>query len=476
MRILFLAAEAAPFFKVGGLGDVAGSLPPALLRLGADVRLVLPKHSGAGDLSVPLRRGATFSMFFDGGEETVQVWESTHQGVPVYLLEANPLENPPGVYAPDARLDVRKYAFFSQAGLRLAEVLNWPPDVVHTHDWHTALAAWIVACWRGKPFWQNTCTVLTVHNLPFMGADVRPWLPADLCPPARPLTWLPEWARSLPLPLGLLSADKITTVSPGYAREMLAGGAFSAGLADFLRRRANDLVGILNGIDTESFDPSHDPHIAAPFDVDHLEARVQNKLALQRALGLSPEPDVPLLGMVSRMDVQKGVDLIFRALRWMGNLRWQAVLLGSGNPDLEAGARALQDRFPQRVRAVTRYDAVLARQIYAGADLFLMPSRYEPCGLSQMIAMRYGCLPLVTAVGGLRDTVRDLETGFVFQEAHSAALLRAIRRALRVYEQQPEHWQAMQRNAMRQEFSWEISARRYMDLYQEAKHSQGERP
>ncbi len=468
MRVLFLAAEAAPFVKVGGLGDVAGSLPPALRRLGVDVRLALPLHPVMRDRLPALGGGGGVRVSLGDEVYPVQTWEADHQGTPVFLLEAEPLNQPPQVYAPDASLDVRKYAFFSRAALRLAEAQNWPPQVVHAHDWHTALGVYLAGCWRRRRgFWRGVGTVLTVHNLPFMGAAADDWLPPDLCPPPRPLDWLPEWARSLPLPLGLLAADRITTVSPGYAREMLEEDRFAAGLRPFLLRRREDLSGILNGIDTASFDPATDPQLTVRYDAAHLERRAENKVALQAELGLPRQPERPLLGMVSRLDVQKGVDLIFRALRWSGGLDWQAVLLGSGDPALEAQARALAERYPQRVRVVTRYDAALARRIYGGADLLLMPSRYEPCGLSQMIAMRYGCLPLVNAVGGLRDTVRDGETGFVFAGARAANLVRALRRALDLYARQPARWREMQRQAMAQDFSWTRSAQAYADLYRQ---------
>ncbi len=473
MQVLFLAAEAAPFIKVGGLGDVAGSLPPALREEGLDVRLVLPLHRQMEGQIDGKPLAARFTVRLAGTTYPVRVWQAHHRETPVYFIAGSPLTESPAVYTNDASQDARKYAFFSLAALQLAEALNWPPAVVHAHDWHTALGVYLTSCWRHNiPFWQGTRTLLTIHNLPFMGADVRPWLPADLCPPPRPLSWLPPWARSLPLPLGLLAADRITTVSPGYAREMLTDDQFAAGLRPFLQRRQQDLTGILNGIDTQSFNPRTDPHLAARYDAHSLPQRARNKAALQASLGLEQRPDIPLLGMVSRLDVQKGVDLIFRALRWMGKRPWQAVLLGSGQPALEAQAHALQRRYPQRVRVITRYDAILARQIYGGADLFLMPSRYEPCGLSQMIAMRYGCLPLVHAVGGLRDTVHEGKNGFTFSGARAANLLRAMLRALQVYEDSPTRWRTMQQHAMQQDFSWKRSAQAYAALYRQLQSDQ----
>ncbi len=466
MRVLFLAAEAVPYIKIGGLGDVAGSLPVALRRLGVDVQLVLPKHEAMQVDPSTLRRGADFDLAFAGENVTVQVFRHERADLPVWLLDAPPLHQPPEVYAADAALDTRKYAFFSRAALKLAETLAWQPDIVHAQDWHTALAVFLAACFRREQaFWRRTATLLTIHNLPFMGADVSAFLPADLCPPERPLTLLPEWARSLPLPLGLLAADGINTVSPGYAHEMLSG-ALAAGLQDFLQSRRADVTGILNGIDTVSFDPANDPHLAVNYDVETLARRSENKRTLQKELGLPVRDDLPLLGLVSRMDVQKGIDLVYDALPFLEKQPWQAVLLGSGDPKLEAGARQLAARYPNRVRAVTRYDAALARRIYAGADFFLMPSRYEPCGLSQMIAMRYGALPIVHATGGLRDTVREGETGFVMQSATGAALAGTLRRALRVYAENPSLLRRMQVKAMQQDFSWQRSAEQYVRLYE----------
>jgi starch synthase len=268
--------------------------------------------------------------------------------------------------------------------------------------------------------------------------------------------------------MGLAAADAIVAVSPAYALEMLTP-EYGCGLQDFLRARADVVSGILNGIDTQQFSPSTDSALTVTYSAESLPSRGANKLALQTALGLPPDPDVPLLGMITRMDPQKGVDIALSGLRLAAEVPWQAVLLGTGIQYLEEEAAQLARDLPERVRAVARYDDALSRQIYAGADVLLMPSRYEPCGLAQMIAMRYGCLPVAHATGGLRDTIFDLDdparsTGFLFENATSDSLSAALRRGLPAYADQTA-WQVRQRFAMQQDFSWPRSAQAYFNLY-----------
>jgi len=252
-------------------------------------------------------------------------------------------------------------------------------------------------------------------------------------------------------------------VSPTYGREILTP-EFGCGLETFLQTRIDDITGILNGLDCECWNPETDLVLEKRFNVDLLPLRVANRRALQKKLGLDEEP-VPLLAMIGRIDRQKGIDVTFETLRRMDDLDWQFVILGSGDPLLEDAARSLQDHFPDRVRTVLRYDSDLSRRIYAGADMFLMPSRYEPCGLAQMIAMRYGCVPVVHATGGLKDTVREGRTGFLFQEAAPASMLEALRRAFDMFAD-PERWQRFQRNGMAKDFSWSRPARQYAKIYQ----------
>ncbi|HMD82229.1 MAG TPA: glycosyltransferase, partial [Anaerolineales bacterium] len=306
-----------------------------------------------------------------------------------------------------------------------------------------------------------TVSIVTIHNLPFMGPNVQEILESYSLPLAH--TDLPDWARVMPMPLGLWASDAIVTVSPTYAEEILHP-EFGCGLQDFLKNRTEMLFGILNGLDTVSFDPQTDSALTANFNADTLTIRPRNKAALQERVGLPVVPDLALLGMVSRMDQAKGIDIALKGLRMLGKQNWQLVVLGAGDAKLEDMAKKLQEEMPERVRVETRYDAKLARQIYGGADVLLMPSRYEPCGISQMIAMRYGCVPLVRAVGGLHDTVTDSETGFVFVDTKVKSFNDAVRRALNLY---PYHsrWLDLQKAAMALDFSWHHSAKKYFDLY-----------
>jgi starch synthase len=267
----------------------------------------------------------------------------------------------------------------------------------------------------------------------------------------------------MPMPLGLWASDAMVAVSPTYADEILHE-EFGCGLQDFFRNRTDSLYGILNGLDTASFNPQTDPVISKQFNADDLSARQQNKSALQEKLGLPVSSETPLLGIVSRMDQAKGIDIALKGMMMLRNQKWQLVILGAGDVKLEATAKKLQEKLPERVRVETRYDAKLARQIYAGSDVFLMPSRYEPCGISQMIAMRYGCIPLVRAVGGLHDTVTDSETGFVFVDHKVKTFNDTVRRALKLYPDR-SRWMEMQKAGMEQDFSWTKSAQKYLDLY-----------
>ncbi len=465
INVLFLAAEAEPFVKVGGLGDVAGSLPRALRALSndevhLDVRIVLPYHPVVK--AENLKPLGVFSIKHGDIEVQAEAFETTLEGVPVYFIDGDPIRANGSVYSSDAKLDTEKYAFFSFAALELPHHIQWMPNVIHANDWHTALSIYgsLAKSWEEGS--HRIASVFTLHNLPFMGADVSAVLERYGIKLAQ--TDLPEWARVLPLPLGLWASDAIVAVSPTYGKEILTP-EYGCGLQEFLQMRGETVGGILNGLDVVSFNPATDAALSANFDLESLERRAVNKTALLDKIGLPWIPDTPLIAVVSRMDVQKGIDLAFTALKSLKKLNWQAVILGTGDLKLEAAALKLQELYPERIKIITRYDASLARQIYAGADMLLMPSRYEPCGLSQMIAMRYGCIPVVRAAGGLNDTVTQGKTGFVFEKIHHLSLMAAIKSALKVFPDRAA-WQALQRAGMSQDFSWENSAKKYLELYQ----------
>ena len=464
INILFLAAEAEPFVKVGGLGDVAGTLPRALRALSndeikLDVRMAIPYHTVIR--ADTLRPVGIYSIPRGDSELQVEAYEGMLDGVPIYFLNGDPIRASGSVYSSNNKLDGEKYTFFSLAALELPRQIDWSPDIIHTNDWHTALASYgnLVRRWDEKT--RRVFSMVTIHNLPYMGPDVSAILQEYGLPLAN--TDLPDWARVMPLPLGLWASDAMVAVSPTYADEIL-DEEFGCGLQDFLKNRKDSLYGVLNGLDVSSFDPQTDSMLAANFNAESLSVRPTNKAALQARLGLPVLADVPVLGMVTRMDVQKGVDIALRGLKVLGKQNWQLVLLGAGDPKLEKMAKNLQVEMPDRIRVESRYDARLARQIYGGADIFLMPSRYEPCGISQMISMRYGCLPLVRAVGGLHDTVTDGETGFAFVEAKVKHFNDALRRALNLYPNR-ERWTEMQKAGMALDFSWPHSAQKYLNLY-----------
>ena len=464
INVLFLAAEAEPFVKVGGLGDVAGTLPRALRALSndelkIDIRLVLPLHQVIKQEG--LKPVGIYSIPRGKSDVQVEAFEGSLDGMPVYFITGDPIRASGSVYSSNNKLDAEKYVFFSLAALELPRQLNWNPNILHCNDWHTALAAYgnLVKRWEDKK--NRVASIVNVHNLPFLGPDVKEILESYSLPLAH--TDLPEWARVMPMPLGLWASDAIIAVSPSYASEILHE-EFGCGLQEFFRNRTDSIYGILNGLDTASFDPQTDSVISTPFSAEDLSARKQNKAALQEKLGLPVDENIPMLGMVTRMDNAKGIDIALKGLKMLSKQTWQLVILGAGDPKLEGIAKKLQETLPDRFRVETRFDANLARQIYAGSDIFLMPSRYEPCGISQMIAMRYGSVPLVRAVGGLHDTVTDSETGFVFVDHKVKSFNDTLRRALKLY---PYHsrWANLQKEGMAQNFSWTISAQKYLDIY-----------
>lgn len=470
LKVYFLASEADPLIKVGGLGDVAGSLPPALQSIlpGLDIRLTIPFYKSLQNLDAPPRRVTTIPIHHANGSIPAEVFETNINGLTVYLIAGEPITQDNCIYHPQASADGFKFTFFSLASLELPQVLGWQPDILHANDWHTAPAIYALKQRpRSKSALRNTKTVLGVHNLPYLGLGAGTALNAFGLKPARNSS-LPEWAQEAPLALGLLAADHIVTPSPNYALEILTP-EYGSGLEEFLQARARHISGILNGIDLHRWNPLTDTALVANYSIENLAARKANKIALQNELGLNPDSHTPLIAMVSRIDPQKGVDLVPEALQHLQNIPWQAVFLGNGSPTLEAQLKDLQASLPERVRTILRFDADLARRIYAAADIILVPSRYEPCGLVQMIAMRYGAIPVAHATGGLRDTIHDYcdfgeGTGFLFLKPTSDDLAVALRRALEVYER-PKLWYELQQRAMHQDFSWQNSARKYLALY-----------
>lgn len=469
MKILFLAAEAAPLVKVGGLGDVVGSLPAALARAGHDVRVAIPGYGAIDWARWSPRPAASVVVHREGGDQTADVFSTEAGGIPFWLVTGPPIPKDRTIYA-SIDVDAPKFLFFSLASLWTASDLGWQPDVVHVHDFHAAGAAlWLATEGRRHPFFRNVASVLTIHNLPYAGQGAGPALGQFRLPMPVGVLALPESFRDSLLALGILAAEEITTVSPTYAREIQTpeGGR---GLDGILRARADRLTGILNGIDVDLWNPATDPDIASRFDAHHLEARGANRSALRADAGLA-ESDAPIAAVVSRLDSQKGLDVALPAIRRWIEQGGQFVLLGTGDPALESAYAGLEVAFPGRASVRLRFDGPYAHRIYAGADALVIPSRYEPCGLTQMIAMRYGAIPVARRTGGLADTVTDAGdpggTGLMFDEASPAALWQALER-LTAVRADPGLWRDLQTRGMERDFSWGRSAATYEEVYARA--------
>jgi len=479
INVLFLAAEAEPFIKIGGLGDVAGALPHAIQRSAADlpdsekvdIRLVIPFHFAIKQRGFTPEFLGEFGVHKREGIEICQVYRDNTQSIPVYLLDGELIDEKSPVYSTEPILDGYKFVFFSLAALGLADFLDWRVDILQANDWHTASAIYALKTLNLPSInLSQTKTIHTLHNLPYMGFGIQQALSDYNLPPTKN-TILPEWARHAPLPLGLLHADKIIAVSPHYAEEILTP-EFGCGLENFLRTKGDALDGILNGLDVDQWNPETDPAIVQPFSAAQLAKRRENKRDLLNRFNLVNNDDIPLLTLVSRMDPQKGIDIVLKGLKYCADLPWQAIFLGTGNPVIEDMARELEAFYPDRVRSVIDFDSQLAHQLYAGADMFLMPSRYEPCGLSQMIAMRYGCVPIARATGGLVDTIKHIShrvnggTGFLFDQPYPSVFATTLKRAIRFY-QKPEVWKQIQHNGMIIDFSWEKSAQDYIRVFKD---------
>jgi len=458
--------------KVGGLGDVAGSLPRALAALGHDIRVAIPGYGAIDWPGFHPDRKARFDVPQRGdARQSAQVWETLSGEVPVYLLTGPPIPTDRRIYGSGIEEDGPKFIFFSLAALEACRQLDFQPDVVHANDWHTGPAVyWLSTAGRSDPFFENAASLFTIHNLPYTGRDAGRFLAEYGLGVSPALTLLPAWARDSMLGLGLVGADVLTTVSPTYAREIRTpqGGY---GFDGTLSARADRLHGVLNGIDTDVWNPAADEALRERFDTATIERRAANKAALQEEAGLGREQATFLLAMVSRLDSQKGFDIALPALRLWLQTGGQLVVLGSGDPAIESGLAGLELTFPGRASVRLRFDPPYARKIYGGADGILIPSRYEPCGLTQMIAMRYGAVPIARRTGGLADTITDLGkpggTGILFDGYDPGSVGHALSRALKVYAER-EQWNEVERRGMGQDFSWDRSAAKYEELYREA--------
>ncbi|CAJ1201004.1 Glycogen synthase [Companilactobacillus paralimentarius] len=474
-KVLFAAAEAAPFYKTGGLGDVSLALPQALHQAELPIRVVIPYY---GKLFPEKYQ----ELVKDVMHFTVRVGEKTKycgiktltlNGLKYYLIDNEEYFGRDNIYG--YWDDGERFAFFQLAICEMLEKINYIPDVLHLNDWHTAF---IPVLLKDKYQWINAYrhikTVLTIHNIQFQGV-YDPIILGSLFGIGR-RTFnegsVEYYGNVNFMKGGITYADAVTTVSPSYAKEIQTPG-FGENLDGILRDNSYKLQGIINGIDMQVYDPATDPAIAAHYSVTDMSGKAVNKKALQKAVGL-PEKDVPVFAVVSRLTRQKGMDLLLDALDdFLKTRDVQVVILGTGNPDLEEGFRGYQRAYADKFVAKIDFDVKLAQQIYAGSDGFIMPSAFEPCGLSQMMAMRYGSVPIVHSVGGLRDTVVPFNqftkagTGFGFDDYQADVLGKMLNLAFDVYDKDQEAWQKIRKQGMTQDFGWKKSAQKYCDLYQE---------
>ena len=474
MKIIFVVAEAAPFNKTGGLGDVAGSLPAALHRQGADVRVIMPKsYTIPEHLRNEFKPITHFQVPVAWRQQYCGLEETIYQGIPYYFIDNEYYFKRKTLY--DEFDKAEQFAFFSRAVLEsLLHIPEFHPDILHCHDWHTAMVPLMLReFYRQEPYHFRLRTVFTIHNLKYQGVFGREIL-TDV------LGLREEFFQESLLEFNgginfmkaaLIYADKVTTVSPTYAREIQTP-YFGEHLEGVLQQRADNVVGIVNGLDYEIYNPDKDSLIMYPFSSSP-DAKQKNKSYLQNRLGLPVNDEVPLLGMVTRLVDQKGLDLLGYVFEEILSLEVQFVVLGTGEPQYEEILRHFAQKYPDKVAAHITFNEELAHQIYAGSDIFLMPSLFEPCGMSQMMAMRYGTIPIVRNTGGLADTVLSCEedpewgNGFHFDNYNAHEFLYVIQRAVRLYREDQQTWKHIQNNALATDFSWDRSARAYLDLYED---------
>ena len=473
MKILYVAAEAVPFAKTGGLADVAGSLPKALKADGVDVRVIMPKFG-----KIPEAYRNAMEHVYDG--ELPVAWRKKYvgldkyelDGVTYYFVDNEEYFNREGFYGYDD--DAERFSFFSRAVLDLLQAMDFWPDVIHTNDWHAGLVnVFLKLEHMGDARYERIKTVYTIHNLKYQGV-----FPKDVMPDVLGLDWkyfnngdLEFYDAVNFMKGGIIYADAVTTVSKTYAKE-IQYPYFGEHLDGLLRSREQDISGIVNGIDYSVYNPRTDKYIFETYDEESLDRKLDNKIALQKSLGLPERRNVPLIAIVSRLVEPKGMDLVVRMMdEILQHEEIQLVVLGTGEKRYEDWFKGLAWRYPKKVSVNIYFSNELAQRIYAGADIFLMPSKYEPCGIGQLIALRYGTIPVVRQTGGLKDTVQQYNkytqegNGFVFENYNAHEMMYALKRALSFYGNY-EIWHKIQLNAVQADYSWKRSAKEYEALYE----------
>jgi len=471
LKILFVSSEVSPYAKTGGLADVSGSLPRALASMGNDVRIATPRYKM---IKTAMRYVTDFPVKMDYRNETCIIREGEmkikeYASLPVYFIDNYHYFGRDGIYGHFD--DGERFAFFCNAVLEMLPRLSFKPDIIHCNDWHTGpICMMLKETYMNDSFYNSIATLYTIHNLEYQGHFPKEILrffnvgEKVFTPDKVEFYGVFNFMKA-----GLVYADIINTVSEMYAKEIQTP-QYGERLEGLLAKRSEDLFGIVNGICYEDFNPETDPRIYKNYSADDFSNKKENKFDLQKEFGL-PERDVPVLGLVSRLSGQKGLNLIIDEIDRILSHDVQFILLGEGDEYYRNEFKSIKNRYPDKVGIYLGFNAVLAQKIYAGSDLFLMPSRFEPCGLGQIISFRYGTIPVVRQTGGLADTVIDYDNdnehgnGFSFKEFEAVKVAETIERALKLYTEKPDIWKQLVKRALMQDFSWNKSAQRYMDIY-----------
>lgn len=474
MRVLFAVSECVPFIKSGGLADVAGSLPKELKKQGTDVAVIMPKYQDIpAHLLANIKKRCYFFVPIGWRNQYCGIEELEVDGITFYFIDNEWYFKRSGLYGYGD--DGERFAFFNRAVLESLPYLADYPDIIHCHDWHTAMIPFLLNVdYKWKKEYSNIKTVFTIHNLQFQGI-----LPREVLGDLFNLNDYYFTADNLEfygnvnlMKGGLIATDKITTVSPTYKNEIQTE-YYGEKLNNVLKQRESDLYGIINGIDEETYNPETDPGITANYTVTSLEKKQENKKFIQQKFGLKEDPEVPIICMITRLTSQKGLELVRHVFHEIMEDDVQFLVLGTGDPEFENFFREMEYTYSDKCKAYIGFDENLAHQIYAGADLFLMPSKFEPCGLGQLIALRYGNIPIVRETGGLNDTVFSYNelteegNGFSFTNFNAHDMLFTIRRGIGFYKEDKEVWHKLMKNAMSMDNSWAQSAFKYNQLYAE---------
>ena len=484
LNVLFISSEVEPFAKTGGLADVSGTLPQIIKQLDHEIRVMMPRYGSINERKSKLHdmiRLRDIGIPVGDKEYPASVKSSflsnTHSKVQVYFLDNTALFGRPGLYVhPDSKKDYAdnddRFIFFCRGVLEVLKKLGWSPDIIHCNDWPTGLVpAYLKTIYKDDPFYKETKSIITIHNMAFQGSFPKSsfkktGLPDDVFTEHG----VEAFGNLNFLKAGLVYADALTTVSEKYAEEIQSGDEFGCGLQGVVKKRRNELYGIVNGVDYSQWDPAHDELIPHRYDTKSVDHKIENKRALLERVGLPFRPEAPVIGVISRLTDQKGFDLIGEMLDEMMKLDVQLVVLGTGDKKYHDLFERAARKYHERVAAQLTFNNDLAHVIEAGSDIFLMPSRFEPCGLNQIYSLRYGSVPIVRATGGLDDTIEDYNaatgsgTGFKFKEYDGREMLRTVQRAVNVY-QDHAAWRRLMKNGMAKDFSWEASAKKYVQLY-----------